>query len=162
MKSRHHRWEEQLNQFDYKLIYREGRLNTVPDALSRGPDHKPAPPPNQPAIAVVSSIGPDPSFLTAVRAATSNDPYALMVVSKMILADTAFATFLFDDGLLYNSDRLYIPPVPELRTRVMHTNHDCNASGHLGMDKTEELISRSFFWTDLQQDVRHYVRSCTQ
>jgi hypothetical protein len=31
---------------------------------------------------------------------------------------------------------------------------------HLGMDKTEELTSRSFFWTDLQQDVRHYVRSC--
>src|SRR3569833_2477461 len=28
------------------------------------------------------------------------------------------------------------------------------------MDKTYELISRSFFWTDLQADVRRYIRSC--
>jgi hypothetical protein len=82
--------------------------------------------------------------------------------SDMVLADTEFATFSLDDGLLYNSDRLYIPPVPEVRTQVMHAMHDCNVSGHLGMDKTEELTSRSFFWPDLQQDVRRYVRSCDQ
>jgi hypothetical protein len=85
-----------------------------------------------------------------------------MVISRMVLADTEFSTFSLEDGLLFNSDRLYIPSVPELRTKIMHANHDCNVSGHLGMDKTEELTSRSFFWTDLQQDVRHYVRSCEQ
>jgi hypothetical protein len=74
----------------------------------------------------------------------------------MILADTEFANFSLDDGLLYYSD----PPEPELRTTILKTNHDCNACGHFGMDKTEELISRTFFWQDLQQDVRHYVRSC--
>jgi hypothetical protein len=160
MKSQHHRWEEQLAQFDLNITYREGRLNIVPDALSRRPDHKVEPPANQPVLAAVSSIGPDPSFLTSVRQATSSDAYAQMVISGMVLADTDFATFSLDDGLLYNSDRLYIPPVPELRTQIMHANHDCNVSGHLGMDKTEELTSRSFFWPDLQQDVRHYVRSC--
>jgi hypothetical protein len=67
MKSRHHRWEEQLNQINLKLTYREGRLNTVPDALSRRPDHKPDPPLNQPALAAVSSLSPDPAFLTSVR-----------------------------------------------------------------------------------------------
>jgi hypothetical protein len=162
MKSRHHRWEEQLAQFDLHVTYREGRLNTVPDALSRRPDHKAEPPANQPVLAAVSSLNPDPAFLTSVREATSADAYAQMVISRMVLADTEFATFSLDDGLLYNSDRLYIPPVPELRTTVMHAMHDCNVSGHLDMDKTEELTSRSFFWPDLQQDVRRYVRSCDQ
>lgn len=61
-----------------------------------------------------------------------------MAVSRMILADTAFESYSFTDRLLYNSDRLYIPPVPELRKRVLETHHDCNAAGHFGMDKTEE------------------------
>jgi hypothetical protein len=116
MRSRHHRWEEQLAQFDLNLTYREGRLNIVPDALSRRPDHKAEPPADQPVLAAVSSLNPDPDFLTAVRHATSTDPYAQMVISRMVLADTEFATFSLDDGLLFNSDRLYIPPVPELRT----------------------------------------------
>jgi hypothetical protein len=150
MKSRHHWWEEQLAQFNLDLTYREGRLNIVPDALSRRPDHKAEPSAKQPTLAAVSSLGPDPVFLTTVRTATSSDAYAQMVISRMILADTEFANFSLDDGLLYYSDRLYIPPVPELRTKILKTNHDCNAAGHFGMDKTEELISRTFFWQDLQ------------
>jgi hypothetical protein len=160
MKLRHHRWEEQLNQFDLDLTYREGRLNTVPDALSRRPDHKPEPPPNQPVLAAVSSLKPDPKFLTSVRNATASDAYAQMVVSRMVLADTEFETFSYDDGLLYNSNRLYIPPVPELRTLVLHTCHDCNISGHLEQDKSYELTKRSFYWLDMQQDVRRSVRAC--
>jgi hypothetical protein len=143
MKSRHHRWEEQLNQFDVHLTYREGRLNTVPDALSRRPDHKPPPPSDQPVLAVVSSLTPDPKFLTSVRSATANNPYAQMVISRMVFADTEFESFSFDDGLLYNSDRLYIPPVPELRTLVLHSTHDCDVSGHLGQDKSYELNAPS-------------------
>jgi hypothetical protein len=130
MKPRHHWWEEQLNQFDLNLTYREDRLNTVPDALSRRPDHKPPPPTDQPVLAVVSSLTPDPKFLTSVRAATATYPYAQMVISRMVFADTEFATFSLDNGLLYNSDRLYIPPVRELRTLVLHTTHDCSVSGH--------------------------------
>jgi hypothetical protein len=120
MKSRHHRWEEQLAQFDLDITYREGHLNIVPDALSRRPDHKPEPPVNLPVLAAVSSLQPDQKFLTAVRQVTSTDPYAQMVIGGMVLADTEYATFSLDDGLLYHSDRLYIPLVPALRTQVMH------------------------------------------
>lgn len=150
MKSRHHRWEEQLAQFNLTLTYREGRLNTVPDALSRRPDHKLEPPANQPTLAAVSSIGPDPDLLDAVRSANTTDPYARMVIGRLVLADTAYFHFSLTDGLLYCSDRLYIPPVPALRSLVLDTKHDCTVSGHFGMDKTEELTTRSFFWPDMQ------------
>jgi hypothetical protein len=162
MKSRHHRWEEQLAQFDLNLMYREGRLNIVPDALSRRPDHKIDPPANQPvlATATVSTVGPDPTLLTAVRRATSSDPYAQMVISRMVLADTAYGHFSLENGLLYCSDRLYVPPVPELRSQVLALNHDCTIAGHFGMDKTEELTTRSFFWPSMQRDIREYIRTC--
>jgi hypothetical protein len=160
MKSRHHWWEEQLNLFDLHLTYREGRLNTVPDALSRRPDHKPPPLSDQPVLAVVSSLTPDPKFLSSVRLATASDPYAQMVISRMVFADTEFESFSFDNGLLYNFDRLYIQTVPELRTLVLHTTHDCNVSGDLGQNKSYELTKRTFFWPDMQQDVRRYVRKC--
>ncbi|GAQ92802.1 hypothetical protein KFL_011450010, partial [Klebsormidium nitens] len=162
MKSRHHRWEEQLAQFNLNLVYREGRLNIVPDALSRRPDHKAEPPVNQPVLAAVSSVIPDPAFLTAVRQAITSDPFAQTAISAMLSADTAYATFALDDTLLFESDRLYIPPVPALRTRVLKEHHDCQASGHFGMDKTEDLVNRSFYWPDLQRDVRRYIRSCPQ
>jgi hypothetical protein len=160
MKSRHHRWEEQLAQFNYHLTYREGKLNTVPDALSRRPDHKPEPPADQPVLATVSTLSPDPIFLTAVRRATSSDPYAQTVISRLIVADTAYGHFSLDDGLLYCSDRLYVPPVPELRSQILALNHDCLVSGHFGMDKTEELTTRSFFWPNMQCDIREYIRTC--
>jgi hypothetical protein len=160
MKSRHHRWEEQLAQFNYHLTYREGRLNVVPDALSRRPDHKPDPPANQPVLATVSRLSPDPNLLTAVRRATSTDPYAQMVIPRLVLADTAYGHFSLDDGLLYCSDRLYIPPVPELRSQILTLNHDCSVSGHFGMDKTEELTTRYFFWPNMQRDIREYIRTC--
>jgi hypothetical protein len=137
MKSQHHRWDEQLNQFDLNITYREGRLNTVPNALSRRPDHKPPPPPDQPVLAAVLSLRPDPDFLASVRSATAADPYARLVIGRLMLANTAYSTFSLTDGLLYNSDKLYNPTVPALHTKVFDTTHDCSVSGHFGMDKTE-------------------------
>ena len=205
MKGRHHRWEEQLNNFDLQLVYREGRSNVVPDALSRRPDHKVPPPadttidtapttsptpapsvtisardiaqfkgqwhpplrvPTQAGttscISVVSSVTPDPTFLAQVRDATQTDAYAQTVISRMIQADTHFDTFSLTDGILYRDNRMYIPPDRTLRTHVLQSMHDASTSGHFGMDKTEELTSRNFYWPELQKEVRDFVRSCSK
>lgn len=186
MKGRHHRSEEQLNQFDVDLTYSEGRANTVSDALSRRPDlkdpepldTKPHPPlftaSNDPSsvpysaqdlavfkhgtrpsaetnpqptanISIVFSVGPDRTFPTIVREHTGTDPYAQMAISRMILADTQFASFSLDDGLLYNNNRLYIPPNPAFRTQVLQSTHDFHVAGHLDTDKTYELTALTFY-----------------
>eukprot|EP00983_Pelagomonas_calceolata_P015453 489642-Pelagomonas_calceolata.AAC.1 len=33
-------------------------------------------------------------------------------------------------------------------------------SGHVGITKTHELLSRFFYWDSLQRDVEDYVRTC--
>ena len=40
LSSRQARWAEFMSQFDYDIIYRQGKDNIVADALSRRPDHK--------------------------------------------------------------------------------------------------------------------------
>ena len=91
-----------------------------PDALSRRPDHKADPPANQPVLAVVSSIGPDPKFLTSVCTATTTDSFAQMVISRMILADTTFADYSLDAGLLVlRRSPVHSTRTPHFATQVL-------------------------------------------
>ena len=42
----------------------------------------------------------------------------------------------------------------------MHECHDATMSGHLGMAKTIERCTRSFYWPRMHDEVRTYVQSC--
>jgi len=68
-----------------------------------------------------------------------------------------------DDRLYYLSNkeeevrpRLYIPQM--LRNKILEQCHD--AIGHMGIDKTYELISRKYYWPRLYKQVTTYVNSC--
>jgi len=43
---------------------------------------------------------------------------------------------------------------------VLFRNHDIPIAGHMGINKTMELVSRNFYWKRWQLDVRNYVRFC--
>ena len=63
--------------------------------------------------------------------------------------------------------RLYVPAPDKLppsrhslRQRFISEHHDAPIAGHLGRDKTFEVLSRRFYWPGLGKDVTEYVRSC--
>jgi hypothetical protein len=63
--------------------------------------------------------------------------------------------------------RLYVPASDSLppssqslRQRMIAEHHDAPIAGHLGRAKTQEALSRRFFWPDLAKHVAAYVRSC--
>jgi hypothetical protein len=60
---------------------------------------------------------------------------------------------------LYFRDRLYIPE-GDLRPLLMKLAHDQPAVGHTGKAKMYELISREYFWPDLNSDIKRYLRNC--
>ena len=64
------------------------------------------------------------------------------------------------DGVLYRKGRLVIPADDILRLQIMRSEHDTKVAGHMGMDKTVELIRRNMWWSDLENDVSEFVRSC--
>ncbi|CCE34872.1 uncharacterized protein CPUR_08811 [Claviceps purpurea 20.1] len=68
--------------------------------------------------------------------------------------------FTLEEGLLYRKGRLWIPT--SLETEVLVSEHDTKVAGHMGMDKTVELITRNFWWPKLESIVRDYVRGCLE
>ena len=68
-----------------------------------------------------------------------------------------------DDRLYYISNkdeearpRLYVPHA--LQNKILEQCHD--AIGHIGIDKTYELISRKYYWPSVYKQVTTYVSSC--
>ena len=165
------RWSEFLQQFDADIEYQDGRLNVVADALSRRPDWKQN---DSPAIQATATTTPDtvnelstlstsalqmPSarLLTQVRAATSSDAVTRAVLDTPRLFATKYTV---RDGLVYCGQQLYVPHHIELRLRLLREAHDVPVAGHLGVTKTAELLSRSFYWPGMHRDVKKYIATC--
>lgn len=59
------------------------------------------------------------------------------------------------------SDRVYQIVLPTgYRYQIMQLAHEHLCSGHLGVTKTYDRISRHFFWPSLKSSVSAFVRSC--
>ena len=75
-------------------------------------------------------------------------------------AKISLAECKIQEGRLYHRDRLYILAKDELRLHLIKQHHDDLASGHLGVAKTLELLSRQCTWPEQRKDVERYVWNC--
>ena len=66
----------------------------------------------------------------------------------------------YKDGMLFRQGKVCIPSDPSLRKLIMESEHDSCVAGHMGMDKTMELVDRNFYWPEMSKDIEDYVRSC--
>ena len=48
----------------------------------------------------------------------------------------------------------------ELRQKILVENHDVPTAGHVGINRTVDLIKRNYWWRGIWGDVAAYVRSC--
>ena len=71
---------------------------------------------------------------------------------------TALVTY--KDLMLFRKGKVWIPSDPTLRKLIMKSEHDSRVAGHMGMDKTMELVDRNFCWPVMANDIENYVRSC--
>jgi len=70
--------------------------------------------------------------------------------------------FEYEDNKIYLKEgrRLAIPKDKTLRTKILNKCHDIHSAGHIGIDKTYELVARNYFWPNMSKDVRKYVDTC--
>jgi len=61
---------------------------------------------------------------------------------------------------LKKGQRLVIPRIKEIITKVLEENHDNEIAGHVGTEKTYEIISRSYFWPGMNKDIKKYIQTC--
>jgi len=61
-------------------------------------------------------------------------------------------------GALTFDGRIYVPEA--LRNQVISLFHDNPECGHFGALRTAELVSRDFYWLELDTTVQKYVAGC--
>ena len=60
--------------------------------------------------------------------------------------------------MLHHQGLSYIPEI--IRTELINRHHDNPLAGHFGIEKTQKLFSRKYYWPTLRRDVEDYVRGC--
>ena len=62
--------------------------------------------------------------------------------------------FLLHDGLTY------VPATERLKVEILNLCHDAKTAGHLGIEKTLELVLRNYYWPGIRAFVKRYCRTC--
>jgi hypothetical protein len=154
------RWIEYLQQFNFTMKYREGKTNVVADSLSRRVDHLPS---GQETHSIQAMDNQDSTTqplrydLDQLKTSYQTDEFTRPRITHPDQYSDCYAR----DGLLYDrQNRLIIPNDRVLKTRILYELHDSKLAGHVGIKKTEELVSRQFWWQGIHQDVTAYVNDC--
>ncbi|MCO5600903.1 hypothetical protein L7F22_055020 [Adiantum nelumboides] len=71
-----------------------------------------------------------------------------------------FASYTVMDELLYYLDRICVPHNGALRKILIQEHHEVPFAAHPGINKTYRLLSATYFWPQMQQDVIKYVKAC--
>ena len=53
-----------------------------------------------------------------------------------------------------------VPDVGDLHTNILRELHCSPYAGHVGMNRTLRLVSRFFYWPNMQDDINKYVQGC--
>jgi len=63
------------------------------------------------------------------------------------------------EGMVYRKGLLWVPNDKDLIQRILESEHDMKVAGHMGQDKTIELIRRNFWWPKMDERIIDFVRS---
>ena len=80
------------------------------------------------------------------------------VAGEPIPKDQKVKEIRIEDALVYRRNLLWIPN--GLILQIMESEHDTKVAGHMGQDKTIELIRRNFWWPKMNKRITDFVRSC--
>ena len=66
------------------------------------------------------------------------------------------------EGLLYRKGMLWIPEDDNLKNLILRSEHNMKIAGHMGQDKTIELIRRNFWWPKMNERITDFIRRCPE
>jgi len=64
------------------------------------------------------------------------------------------------DRMLYRKNLLWVPK--GLVQQILESEHAMKVVGHMGQDKTIELVRRNFWWPKINERIMDFVRSCPE
>ena len=175
--SRRIRWISDLQEYDMEILYSPGRNNPA-DPLSRlrSPEEVALFYMSLASLADDDSVSLVPTFTHFERSDVILGSFGVSKIEadvqlreRIVAAysrDPFFATAANTDrlecnsGLFYLHGRICIPADPKIKRFIMRECHEAPYSGHQGIKRTLDAISRVYFWPRLSAEVRDYVNSC--
>ncbi|CDF41288.1 unnamed protein product [Chondrus crispus] len=149
-----HRWLDTLQEFSYDVEHIPGRLHTVPDALSRRPDHM------KNTLSFKHMQLKDPGIINQIQEGYRCDEWAQTIITA---AKIQVPNYKYPNGLLYwqgnGNCRLYVPSAGDLRQSIIH---DFQKTGHLGLDKTYNFCAPQMYWPKMYQAITKFVTACKE
>lgn len=139
--ARHANWIAYLQQFTFTIRHKSGKLNRVADALSR-------------RHSLLRTLHASVTGFASFSDIYESDPYfgnILADVKSKISSD-----FTMVDGFLFKGSQLCVPAC-SLRLKIID---DLHREGHVGRDRTLQLVTASYYWPGLRRDVELYVERC--
>jgi len=101
----------------------------------------------------------NPAFLEEIGKLAKEDPQ-YQEAKEAALEELAPKEIKIQSNLLYRKEKLWIPAAAV--QRAMESEHDTRVAGHMGQDKTIELIRRNFWWPKMNERIIDFVRSCPE
>jgi hypothetical protein len=68
--------------------------------------------------------------------------------------------YIYNYGVLYFNDQLWIPDDNELKKEVLELEHDSKIGGHMSQVKTLEIIHKNIFYPKMKEEINNCVRWC--
>ncbi|GJZ43176.1 putative reverse transcriptase domain-containing protein [Tanacetum coccineum] len=146
------RWLELFSDYECEIKYHPGKENVVADALSRKERVKPR---RVRAMAVTIQSGVKGLILAAQGKAFKDEN----VIAKG-LNGTDQQMEKREDGSLHYMDRIWVPLVGGVRTKIMDEAHKMRYSVHPGADKMYYDLRDMYWWPGMKKEIAIYVSKC--
>lgn len=157
------RWSLRLQEYDFTIVYKSGKMHQDADCLSRYP----VSPADYNTDSTELPVLPISQLLNLAHE-QRRDP-ALELLIRRLSADAnqpSLGLFRIRDNILYRQNFRpeglpWLVVIPKhLQSTVLHELHDAPSSGHLGLLRTYGKVKQRFYWPDMYRTVKRYVSSC--
>ncbi|GJR16555.1 reverse transcriptase domain-containing protein [Tanacetum coccineum] len=149
---RQRRWLELFSDYECEIKYHPGKANVVADALSRKERVKPR---RVRAMAVTIQSGVKELILAAQDEAFKDEN---VITEGLNYTDQQMEKR--EDGSLYYLDRIWVPLVGGVRTKIMDEAHKTRYSVHPGADKMYYDLRDMYWWPGMKKEIAIYVSKC--
>ena len=139
----------ELEKYNIKLQHVPGKNNGHADALSRRPDYDQGSSDNQNV-----PVLPDKLF---IRALTSQDLKQDEEALKPWIDPHKLKQI---NETWWKGNQLVVTADTPARRAIVQSHHDPPAYGHPGISRTTELVAKRYWWPQMAQDVKDYVKGC--
>jgi transposase InsO family protein len=177
--SRQARWAEVLARFNFKIMYRPGKLNKA-DPLTRMHNDDGqyeatkrslrqqtllAPETLDPEVArelrifaLEAELSPLAEHTELIDDILQQNRNSQSLDTQRALAQHNEKGWELRNGLLMRNGKLTVPEA--LRTQLIATSHSTATTAHPGRNKTLQILKQRYYWNKMDQDIETFVRNC--